>query len=253
MNTPQDTLRKVAKLLRLATSSNPHEAATAAAHAQAIMDREGIERAAVSLENAEALEAIEDFGTKPGGQLDTIGLRSRWQGTLAIKVSKANGCHVYRRVAAGGNRELCLIGRPSKVEACRYLYGWLSREIARLIDREGRGMGPSWRQEYGIGAALEVGRRLAEQHQETLAQMLRESEHNPHALIRVQSAIAIVEAEAAETHAWGRKHLGLCPTRSSAIKNGTARDAGRAAGARINLNPAAGAIGRSPRLIGGRA
>ena len=71
----EDATRKAAALLRLAAKAGtPAEAANAAAHAQAMMDRYELSRSAVEYAEhaatAEPDEPFMEFGSKPGGELD---------------------------------------------------------------------------------------------------------------------------------------------------------------------------------------
>jgi hypothetical protein len=94
--THQQAIEKAVKLLRLAQSCNPHEAALAASRAQEIMDRHKLEGLSAEY-NTDALnrkpeEPIRDFKADlmdPGTQSET------WKGRLAATVAAVNECKVY--------------------------------------------------------------------------------------------------------------------------------------------------------------
>lgn len=83
--THQEAVAKVVKLLRLATSSNPNEAALAASRAQEIMDRFKIEGITASFDTqTQSKEPIMDFKADlldaSSSKIDT------WRSWLAVAI-----------------------------------------------------------------------------------------------------------------------------------------------------------------------
>jgi hypothetical protein len=245
-----EVLRKVAKLLRLAErGGTPGETAAAAAQAQAMLDKHGLDRAALDLSDETAGEPIMDSG-KAGAPLGEIG-RSRWRGVLAIRLGRMHACESY---SSGG--QLHLVGRPTNAEAVRYLYAWLAGEVERLTDRHGRGLGVTWRANFALGAVQTIAERLAAQRAETDA--AARAEHAPVpigglfaeaeqaeqsvALVRVNAAIARRETEYAEVRAHAWASLNLRSVHSSARVDNGARSAGREAGKSVRLTSARRAL-----------
>src|SRR4029077_4566600 len=153
-----EALEKAKKLLRLSQSTNPHEAALAASRAQEIIDRFKIESISLDLEDKQSApkpdEPIKDFRADP---LDDSGRAETWKYRLASEIAKQNQCKLY------SCRGICIIGRPSDATAVRYLCAWLSREIERLARSHCAGYGRNYFNNFRIGAAETVARRLAEQ------------------------------------------------------------------------------------------
>lgn len=244
--THDEALEKVRKLLRLAKSDNPNEAATAAAHAQAIMDRHGIEQAALDMATNAPDEPIRDFAQMPEGSLTDVGV-TRWHTTLALYVAKHNLCGVYVS-GSRGRKTLEIYGRASDVETVRYMYAWLRTEIQRLVDSHGRGMGVVWRRNFGLGAAETLNERLKEQREKTIQAMREEMpKDNPAALLVLNQAIVKVEERRHELRRFASETLRLVRIAGPQGRDDrSARDAGRQAGHSINLG------GRMRQIGGGR-
>lgn len=153
---------KVRKLLRLAESANVHEAAAAAARAQALMEQHRIERAQLQ-EQPEERRVVADWDTSldDAPSLDDLPV---WQIRLAQAVARVNGCRVF--LADGGGAAICLIGAEEDREASMALYAWLRGEVARLMDasrpRRARGRDRRvYEESFGDGAVGAIGESLA--------------------------------------------------------------------------------------------
>lgn len=234
--THADALQKVAKLLRLAQSDNPHEAALAASRAQEIMDRFKLTGADIQIDGQPAApsEPVEHFSHDP---LDADG-SARWKGQLGVVIAKQNQCKLY------ANRgTLCLIGRASDVQTVRYLYGWMVREIERLAARDCRGCGRTYWNNYRLGAVETVCKRLRESALDTVAAVKAEAVGNARALVLVQKSLAVIETQAAEVESYGKRVLHL-RARSASRTNfhSGAREAGRKAGGEVRMNGARAAL-----------
>lgn len=231
--THQEALDRVQKLLRLAKSDNPHEAANAAAMAQKIIDRHKLDVA--SLEDTATVEPVRD---------ETLDSKtSSWLIRLAGTLAALNNVqHYYRprrketawRVGAEGSIQL--IGRASDVQTVRYLYQWLSKEIDRLCDRDGQGEGKTWRNNFRLGAVESVGRRLREEKEVTKKEAMADAfaRDGEQGLLQVNSAIVRV-ADRSEVDAFA-KSLKLRNVSSRTTYNDDGREAGRRAGNSIGLS-----------------
>lgn len=233
-----EALEKVKKLLRLAQSTNQHEAALAASRAQEIIDRYKIEKFALEYEEIEKPdEPIKDFGVDP---IDNT--TATWKYRLAHVLAQVNQCKVYADINEKRDRTLNLIGRPSDVATVRYLYSWLAREVDRLADKHCLGCGRTYYNNFRNGCVDTIGERLKEQRKQTAAAVKAEAP-NPHALMVIESALANQEKHMAEVQRWAQTHMRLqTSTRSAGRSDMSARLAGRQAGHSINLNPAAGKL-----------
>ncbi len=164
-------VERVRKLLALSTSQNPHEAALAAAKAQALLFRHNLSMATVEAELAR----------EPGGgdlsgyvseRFDSGG-RMHWRRGLLGAVARHNFC---RGVSYNGTREVGIVGEPHNVAVVKHLYAFLVREITRLaglgaaeqpdLPPEGA---PAWKRSFYLGAARTIARRLAEQRRRDVA------------------------------------------------------------------------------------
>lgn len=227
---------KVRKLMRLAESPNANEAAAAAAKAQQLIDEHNLSAAMLTLETGveEPDEDIEDFGKK-GAPLDSRPKADRWRITLASNVAYGNGCRIYY---TGGT--IALVGRPSDADAVRYLYGYLAREVDRLAERDGRGCGRTWRNNYRLGVVDTISRKLREQR-EKFKQEAQRAVANTQALMVVNRAIAKVEKRGTDVTKWMDTNLKLrSGSASQSAYDPSARVAGRRAGESIAINRAQG-------------
>lgn len=234
--TYEEAISKAAKLLRLATSSNPHEAALAASRAQEIIDRFHLEPASLDLTGdtqAKPDEPIKDFGSDP---LD--GAHATWKWRFLSTLLRMNGCKAYKNVG-----RYAIVGRPSDVQVVRYLYSWLCREIDRLTGKHCAGNGRTYCNNFRIGAAETISERLCAQQKVTRQAVVREIEtgslpleHKKMALMRVNTAIAAVDKKLEEVETWTRANLKLGKAQAGRVTyDGSARAAGRQAGYSVRM------------------
>jgi hypothetical protein len=231
-------LDRVRKLLELAKSDNINEAGNAAAAAQELMTRHAIGEAMLDVnpdadEKAEPIE--HDLLHATGGQqLPT------WKGSLGVALCEVNGCKCFR---TGGN--LNVIGRPSDAATVRYLFAYIAGEIDRLAQQaadERGNPGRTWLNNFRLGAMSEVNRRLRQAHADTRTAMRQEAVASDTlgtgtALVRVNNALVKLDAHKAAVADYGKQKLHLRSSgRSHSRFNGSAREAGRRAGAAIDLS-----------------
>lgn len=244
--TYQEAIEKAAKLLRLATSSNPHESALAASRAQEIIDRYKLTGVSADLSGAQPDEPIKDFRDDPldgGKKLD------RWRWSLFSSIANSNQCSGY--VANSGG--IAVVGRPSDVQTVRYFYSWLTREVDRLASRDCTGNGRSYWNNYRLGVVDTVRTKLTEQFAATVASVKHEAEQQDlvtgdaghMALVCVNNAIARIEKRTAEVESWVEQNLKLRNQSGSRYSyNPLARAMGQKAGQEIRMKPSAGSLGR---------
>ena len=144
---PDKIVDKIAKLLNLSRGkgTTSHEAATAAAHAQRLMDRYRLDLASVDKLHATA-DDVKAFADEP---LDRLGRPVIWKTSLGAELAGLNSCRLValpsRRRA--GAAELILIGVADDVAIVRHLYTYLAREIDRLAGaalKQERQSRPGW-------------------------------------------------------------------------------------------------------------
>lgn len=246
--TREKAIETARKLLALATSDNPNEAAAAAAQAQAILDRYEITRAALEAEGTaddEPDEPIENFHRK-GAPLEGGRAVAVWRQSLASVLADVSACQVYK----GGGIQI--VGRGSDVEKVHYLYAYLCREVDRLADRDGKGCGRTWRNNFRLGAVETITKALRAARQAAIDELKREAGANSLALVKIDNAVARLDRRRAEVEAWTKANLKLRSCGRSYYRGDRdARAAGREAGREVNIGGARGALGAGRRQIRG--
>lgn len=148
-------LEKVRRLLMLSQSSNPHEAAAAAAKAQELLTRYNLEIPGVP----EAQR--EDYGR----EMYDIGNNAAWRASLLHVVAK----HHYCQAVSHGAGKVGIVGQRHNIEIATYLYEYLAREIDRLADvgwRDYTGWAASsrvWKNDFRTGAVVAINQALDQQ------------------------------------------------------------------------------------------
>jgi hypothetical protein len=170
---------------------------------------------------------------------------ARWKGSLAMVLAKANACQVY--MSGSGSFKsyrpaIAIVGRPSDADKVRYLYAYLVRETERLCEREGRGCGRTWRNNFRYGVVEAIGEALKASKQRAADELRREAGADLFALVKVDRALTRVEKRAVDVERWVKQNLKLRTTRAYSRGNASARAAGRRAGKEINLNSARGSL-----------
>jgi hypothetical protein len=215
-------LGRVRKLLALAGSPNVHEAASAAAAAQALVERHRL----ADLLSAEADVAADPVTDGRAAPLEAARRLRRWKIVLAAGLAEANACLAYT-AAAGDETLLLLAGRDADRAAVAAIWEWLVQRLEWLSATHGPGRSRHWHEAFRIGAAEVIVARLAAVGAEEVATL------PPAALVRVEPAR---QARAAAVDAFAEQHLHLGRGRSLRVDGrGLAR--GREAGAAMGLPP----------------
>jgi hypothetical protein len=251
--TRDEALRKVASLLKLANSNNANEAALAAQRAQEIMAKFKLDAALLDAgPSAEPDEPIVDFARK-GAPLHESARKSGWRVRLAFFVAKANGCVIYLSTGRGQSA-IQIVGRPSDADTVRYLFAYLANETDRLAEREARGCGRTWANNFRLGVVDTIGTKLGEAQKAVneAARSEATNANNPNALVRVNTAIERVAAKQSAVQQWMDTNMKMGKARaSSAQYDGSARAAGQAAGREISVGGrSAGALAGGARMLG---
>jgi hypothetical protein len=152
-------LAKVRKLLALATSSNPHEAALAAARAQAMIEAHRLERWLTAERDVEAdPDPITDARDAP---LEVARKLRKWKVALASALADVNDCVAYV-TSRDDDEAIVLVGRARDREAVVALWEWLCKRIEWLSATHGAGKSRQWHDAFRIGVVDEIARRLDE-------------------------------------------------------------------------------------------
>jgi len=232
------TLDKVKRLLALAQSNNPHEAAAAAAEAQRLMMKHGIEMAELN-----APQSVDRLIVDTGNM-------NVWYRVLAKHVAGATFCTIYALSGAGPGKstgQVAICGYKDDVAVASVLLAWLAQEVNRLCDLEWaplRSSGLSanaWKKSFRLGAVHTIGQRLAMENQKQRAILAETTAPTSNwntsscALTRLDTysndaALAVKKFLSAE----GTR---LSSSRAAGPKHGDAFAQGREAGHRVGLTP----------------
>lgn len=160
----QRALERVRKLLALATSPNVHEAASAAAHAQALIDRHRLS-AILDCESSLSDEAdpITDARDEP---LERARKIRPWKSLLAIVLAEHNGCVAYT-LEEGAQSALVLVGRAADRAAVATLWTALVKRIEWLSATHGAGRSRRWHDDFRVGAVDAIAQQLSGARPET--------------------------------------------------------------------------------------
>ena len=180
------------KLLALAGSSNVHEAASAAAHAQALVERHRLHEL-LAADNAahDDNDPITDGREAP---LESARRPRRWKIALASGLCDVNDCVAYT-VDAGNETQLVVLGRQSDRTAVVALWSFLVTRIEWLSATHGPGRSRAWHDAFRIGAA-ETAAELLARPDASSDDVTRTdtSELSPAALVRLDHARAARKA-----------------------------------------------------------
>jgi len=225
---------KIANLLRLAKSDNVNEAAMAAARAQRLMDKYKIEVALESLADDDDFPDEDIINCQD--PIERLKQRCMWKTLLADSISAANQCNVYTQ---GG--DIKIVGRPTDINVVRYLYAYLVREVNRLCDRDCKGCGRTFRNNFRMGAHNALNRKLRQQKEDTIAEVRQRATG---ALVRVDQALAKIEQRKKDVETWMKKNMRMGTASASRSNyNRDAYQAGQRAGGSIQITRARGSLG----------
>ncbi len=132
----EKALDRVRKLLALATSPDVHEAATAAAQAQALITRHRLERwLDAEREAADDPDPIADATDAP---LEVARKLRPWKVALACALAEVNGCVAYT-LDRGDTQAIALVGRSRDRAAVETLWAWAVKRVEWLSATHGEG------------------------------------------------------------------------------------------------------------------
>ncbi len=213
---------KVEKLLALAGSSNVHEAALAAARAQALIDAHRLEGLlAARAEAQKSVEQVEKI------ELERAKRPRKWRAALAAGLAAQQGCMAWS-AELGRETALMVAGAADDLRVVQTLFGWLAPRLEWLSATHGAGRDRDWHEAFRVGAAEEVLRRLS-------GPPPAAAEEAPGAALLRADALARAE----RVEGWAEQHLKLRPGRGLRVDaQGYAR--GQREGAAMAL-PATGA------------
>lgn len=232
MNNKSPIIEKIKKLLALANSSNEHEAALAASHAQRLLSEHNL--AMVDIEAAHKPDKADTV------EMNISKTLPKWLRHLSAGVSTAFDCQAVHHPATG---KMSFIGVGADVQIALYTFAYLDRTVRKLCScymkqhvtatmanrhRE------LHRQSYYLGAVSTIITRLRAQKVETPI--------TTGALVVVKEGL-IRQA----MHEFGE--LRSVRSRKSYI-NGEAYTKGQSDGKQIGIHHGIGAEGKPQKIIG---
>jgi hypothetical protein len=158
-------IEKIRKLLALANSSNEHEAALAAGHAQRLLSEYNL--AMTDIEAAHRPDRADTIETTVARSLP------KWVSHLCAAVSSAFDCQAVHHPATG---KLTFIGVGADVQITAYTFSYLDRTVRKLCGTYMKQHSGStmvnrhrelMRQSYYLGVVATIAERLREQKLQT--------------------------------------------------------------------------------------
>lgn len=236
MDESEVILSKIQKLLRLSTSSNPNEAAVAAAKAQELLLKYNLSMTQVEGYSAEKAEPIGEEYQRFGQNV------VNWKVTLSHHVARNNLCRVFTSGSA-----LVWVGKSSNIQVARYLTDTMIADIERLGNEYWNGIlklrelnlappdlvfihGRTWKQGFYLGAIDTIKERLRASKQH-----LMNADANMNALV-------VKEDDALAAYL---KRFNLHAGASYRSTNNSGYSAGREAGGLVSFKTGVGSGGAS--------
>lgn len=229
---------KIKKLLELSRSPNENEAASAAARVAELMAKHEI--------SAADLDTTSDGPQIEIGRIDSEGEEystryQSWKSMLGAVCAGAVGAMSYqkRHRADDSLYTMTIIGPVGSVNAARYLYMWLLKEVRRISSRErnARGESDGWRTSFRVAMIHRLNQRMQDMRRSTM---------------KTASTTAMVRVDAtAQAVRDAYEKLQLGKARGPRVTNGDGWEEGIEAGDRVRLGDAAGHIGEGQKKLKG--
>lgn len=217
-------IEQIGHLLAVAEgqSTNPNEAATAAAQAQKLMLKYKVTRDDIKQDEENAIR-VHDEPILEGKRLNS------WELGLANAISQVNAC-LNILVQGGKTQKIIIVGKEEDVLVVRALYNYLHGEIERLTRRAqnyGTIYGREEANNFRLGALVAIATALKN------AQQSVENECGSTAIVKL-------ERSSAETEQWAQDNLpGLNMNKKRKVVEVDANErafvAGMHAGNRVNV------------------
>jgi hypothetical protein len=213
-------LDKIRKLRALATSSNVHEAAAAAAAAERLIQEHNLSEA--ELQTEEDVPVTREDTATFGKHV------ANWQSNLLFHLGRAYQCSGFYARTGNGFVFRCY-GRPQDIETLRYQYAFFTAEITRLAASQCKGQGRTYHNSFRLGAVKAIGEALKTANHDARKQATSS------ALVVVDQRADLAKATRDKENPDLRNSSG-----GSSNINGQAYAAGQRAGANINQRTAIG-------------
>lgn len=242
----KETLLKIKKLMALANGSSfQEEAASALGKAQALMLKHKVTQAMLEDTVEEDGESIESFYESPLNEEDR-GKRklSMWKYRLTSVLCQFNGCYVFQ-----SGCHLILVGKPSDVDAVRYLYGYCRREVDRLTALNCKGHGRTYANNFRIGCVEAIREAMNFEQAEIRKQFDHDKDEK--SLVVIDKTLAKIQRDRQDSRAFATNKFRLRSGSGSSYRgDSAARNAGKSAGSSIYKGGAGSRLSAPQRKIG---
>lgn len=241
--TREEITEKIKKLLKLAESTNIHEASLAAARAQELMDRYEIELSTLNpvAPASEPIEQHSDFFVS--GRIE------HWRGMLLNSLCDANTCKVWKKRFKYENTLLMVAGTKTNVQTVRYMFNALTRVVEQLAFQQ-RGNGKSFIASFKVGATTAICRKIQESKEATRKAMYQEaSTQGTQALMRIDGAMLVIKEREKELQKYlDDVGLNIGKSKHVKIRNGNGFDKGMKEGGKVDIGSGKGLSSGANRL-----
>lgn len=229
-------VEKIKKLLELSKSGNEHEAATAAARVAELMAKHEISAADLTVDTGEPRTERGRIDNDEDGWSTRY---QAWKSTLAEVCALAVGARSWQQRHDSDNSlyKITIVGPVGSVNAARYLYMWLLKEVRRVSshERNARGENDAWRTSFRVAMINRLHERMQAMRKQTF------KEASSTAMVRVDATATAVK------EAYDMMDLGKA--RGPRATDYDGYHAGREAGDRVRLGDAAGHIGEGQKKL----
>jgi hypothetical protein len=241
MQTPNEVIEKLRKLLRLATdkAATQGEAEAAMQKAQELALRYKIELAGIDHAERPAEEYAQDVQSR----------RKTFQAKYVEWIVRK---HFNVQMVTGCDGQLFVIGKPTDIAFSKWVMEFLEGEFPRLWTAYQRATscGQGARVNYFFGVYQGLDQKLTENKQRVEGEAIVEAEMAGRGDIAGKYQLAVVVDQKALAAAVSRfhPHLRRGGSANIRIRHESAIDAGRSAGRNININRPLGGGTAAPRL-----
>jgi hypothetical protein len=227
----ESILQRIRKLAAMTTSSNPNEAAVAAAKMQALLLEYNL-----TLEQVGGSRSAADYVRQ-----DLPVQAAAWRQIIMGALARNNFCKAI--ILKGG--KMGVVGQPHNIEVVEWMYGYVAEQIDRLCEvwaeaealALGNAVSRADRNAFRVGAAVTIQQRLDAERKQAQA-----------GSGQVQALVVKRDHEAEVAF---RKHWPNTRSVGGTRVSGNGMEAGKAAGHKVAFRQPVQGGSSGPRAIGG--
>ncbi len=229
----QHIIDKVRKLLALSRSSNAHEAASAAAKANQLIDEYRLSVGQLTPDNTDT-DPVET-ASEPLLHSNRVMM---WRKSLAIRLASHYGCFVWNSPRPHAAINYQVAGRKSDIEVLNYMFAYISTECDRITLSTAKGKGRTFAESYRRGFVDGVLSQL-----DASRQTVAKASNDPQALVKLDD-----RTQAARRHIEASTHLSKGKSVTASRTDSSAFQSGQSAGRSMHLGQSLGASSKT-RLL----